>query len=154
MHLIRSTVITDSERLQLEHSCSPSPFTTSNPVMLSNSGAYFSESQPLSDISDSLPLLLGNCSFISDSGISIVTTLIEEIIRDFPITQDSLDSSITMNTITELEDNKSDAYKLTCLNPETTARDARWERMKELIERRFTYTRKMTPDYSSVPGGK
>jgi hypothetical protein len=145
-----------SERLQLERSRSPLPFTASNLVMLSNPAPDVSESQPLSDISDSLPFSLGDCSFISDSGISIATTLVEEIIRDFPITQDSFDSSIATNAITELEDDKSDAYKLMCLDPEpeTAATAARRERLKELMERRFTHTRKMTPHYSSVPGGK
>jgi len=110
--------------------------------MLSNPRPYVSESQLLSDISYSLPFSLGDCSFISDSGISIATTLVEEIIRDFPITQDSLDSSITTNAITELEDDKSDAHKLMRLdpNPETAATAARWERLKELMERRFTHT--------------
>jgi len=113
--------------------------------MLSNPRPYVSESQLLSDISDSLPFSLGDCSFISDSGISIATTLVEEIIRDFPITQDSLDSSITTNIITELEDDKSDAYKLTHMDPKTAATAAHWEKIKELIERTFTYTQKMTP---------
>ena len=146
--------MTSPEQLQPKRSRSPSPFTTLNLVMLSNPGPDFSESQPLSDISESLPLLLSSCSFISDSGISIATTLVEEIIQDFPITQDSLDSSITTNTIPELEDDKSDAYKLVHVDPETAATAARQERLKELMERRFTHTRKMTPHYSSVPGGK
>ena len=139
-----------SERLQLEHSCSPSPFTASNLVTLSSPGPNISESQPLYDISDSLPLSLGEFSFISDSGISIATTLVEEIIQDFPITQDSIDSSITSNAITELEDDKSNAYKLTRLDPETTARAAHRERLKELMERRFTHPQKMTPGYFSM----
>ncbi len=86
MPLIGSTVMKGLEQLQLERLRSPLPFTASNLVMLSNPGPYVSESQLLSDISDSLPFSLGDCSFISDSGISIVTTLVEEIIRDFPIT--------------------------------------------------------------------
>ncbi len=47
-----------------------------------------------------------------------------------------------MNAITELEDNKSDAHKLMRLDPdlETAATAARWERLKELMERRFTHT--------------
>ena len=111
--------MTGPEQLQLECSRSPSPFTTLNLVMLSNPGPDFSESQPLSDISESLPLSLGNFSFISDSGILITTTLVEEIIQDFPITQDSLNSSITTNAITELEDDKSDTYKLAHMDPKT-----------------------------------
>jgi hypothetical protein len=122
--------------------------------MLSNPGPDIAESQPLFDISDSLPLSLGEFSFISDSGLSIATTLVEEIIQDFPITQGSLDSSITTNAVTKVEDDKIDAFKLTRSDPEATARDAHRERLKELMERRFTYTRKMTPDYPSVPGGK
>jgi hypothetical protein len=152
MPLVGSTVMTSPEQLQPECSRSPSPFTTSNLVMLSNPGPDFSESQPLSDISESLPLLLSSCSFISDSGILIATTLVEEIIRDFPITQDSLDSSITTNAIPELEDDKSDAYKLTHVDPETAATAARQEKMRELIERTFTYTQKMAPGFCS--GGK
>ncbi len=117
--------------------------------MLSSPGPDISESQPLSDISDSLPFSFGDFSFISDSGISITTTLVEEVIQAFPITQESFDSTSTTNAIFGLEDNKSNTYKLTRLNPETAARAARRERMKELMERRFTHPQNMTPRYFS-----
>ena len=116
--------------------------------MLSGRGLDNSESQLPFEISDSLPLSLGDCSFISDSGISIATTLVEEIIQDLSITQDSFDSSIPTNALTELEDGKSDAYKLTLVDPETADRAAHREKMKELMERRFTHTRMMTPHFS------
>jgi hypothetical protein len=149
---IESTVMMGSEQLQLECPCSPpSPFTASNLVILSSPGPEISESQPLSEIfnSDSLPFSFGDCSFISDSGVSIATTLVEEIIQGFTTTQDSLDSTITTNAIAGLEDDKSDAYEFMHSDPETAARVARQERMKELMERRFTHPQKMTPSYSS-----
>ena len=64
------------------------------------------------------------------------------MIQDFPITQDSLDFLITVNAITELEDNKSDTHKLRRLDPdpETAATAAHQKRLKELMERRFTHT--------------
>jgi len=153
MPLIESTVMTGSEQLQLECPCLPPlPFTASNLVILSSPGPKISESQPLSEIfnSDSLPFSFGgNCSFISDSGISVATTLVEEIIQGFTTTQDSLDSTITTNAIAGLEDNKSNAYVLMHSDPETAARAACQERMKELMERRFTHPQKMTPSYFS-----
>ena len=150
MPLIESIVMTGLEQLQLECPCSPlSPFTALNLVILSSPGPEISKLQLLSEIfdSDSLPFLFGNCSFISDSGISITTTLVEEIIQGFTTTQDSLDSMITMNAIAELEDNKSNAYEFTHSDSKTAARAACQERMKELMERRFTHLQKMTPSY-------
>ncbi len=139
-----------SEQLRLEHSHSPpSPFTTLNQVMLSSPGPDISELQLLSDISDSLPFSFGDFSFISDSGILIATTLVEKVIQAFPITQESFDSTSTTNVIFGLEDNKSDTYKLMHLDPETAARAAHRERMKELMERRFTHPQNMTPCYFS-----
>ena len=117
--------------------------------MLSSPGPDISELQLLSNISDSLPFSFGDFSFISNSGISITTTLVEEVIQAFPITQESFDSTSTTNAIFGLEDNKSNTYKLTRLNPETAARAARRERMKELMERRFTHPQNMTPRYFS-----
>ena len=115
--------------------------------MLSSPRPDISESQLLSDISDSLPFSFGNFSFISDLGISITTTLVEEVIQAFPITQASFDSISIMNAISRLEDDKSDTYKLTHLDPKTVARATRQERMKKLMERRFTHPQKMTPHY-------
>jgi len=119
--------------------------------MLSSPRPEISKLQSLSEIfnSDSLPFSSGNFSFISDSGISIATTLVEEVIQAFPITQESFDSTSITNAISGLEDDKSDIYKLMHLDPETAARATHQKRMKELMERRFTHPQKMTPHYFS-----
>jgi hypothetical protein len=54
--------------------------------------------------------MLGNFSFTYDSDVLIVTTLVEGIMSQFPITQNLLDSMSTTDVMSENEGSKSLAY--------------------------------------------
>jgi hypothetical protein len=54
--------------------------------------------------------LLGNLSFSYDPSVSIATTLVEGLLSQFPITQDSLDSTNTMDMTSRLDASKLDTY--------------------------------------------
>jgi len=127
-------------------------------------------SQASGESADDLSLL-GDLSFSYDSGTSIATTIVEGILSQFPITQQSLDSTNTMDATSGLEASKLDAY-IPVLGPDgpqhldskalsetaeanTTTEAAprsqsTWEKRKELWERRFTHPQKMKPSYTSA----
>lgn len=138
---------------------------SSNTSQLSSSWA---SGESLDDLS-----LLGDLSFSFDSGVSVSTTLVEDILSEFPITQDSLGSTSTTDATSELQGSKTDAYNpltvsdLASDGPQcpdcnvlaepveaiTTAdaapmSESTQERLKELWARRFTHPRKMTPSYA------
>ena len=131
-------------------------------------------SQASSESADDFSLL-GDLSFSYDSGISVATTLVEGILSQFPITQDSLDSTSITDMTSRLEGSKSDAYNPQAVSDsdldgtrlpvssmlsnsagaKTTSEaaprsESTWEKIKELWERRFTHPQKMKPTYASA----
>jgi len=54
--------------------------------------------------------LLDDFPFSYDSGVSIATTLVEGILSEFPIIQDSLDSTCTTDATLGLKGSKMIAY--------------------------------------------
>jgi hypothetical protein len=123
--------------------------------------------------------LLDDFPFSYDSGISIATTLVEGILSEFPITQDSLDYTCSTDATLELEGIKSIAYTpQTVLASDsdgaprsdsnalsrsgeaiatttTTPRSASFrKKLKELQERRFTHPQKMKPALGFASEGR
>ncbi len=106
--------------------------------------------------------LLGDLSFSYDSGVSVATTLVEGILSEFPITQDTLHSTWATNVTSGLEGSKLVAdTPQTVLDLESNALsksveaitttttmpsfESTREKMKELRERRFTHPQKIMP---------
>ena len=109
--------------------------------------------------------LLGDLSFSYDSGVSVATTLVEGILSEFPITQDTLHSTWATNVTSGLEGSKLVAdTPQTVLDLESNALsksveaitttttmpsfESTREKMKELRERRFTHPQKIMPSYA------
>jgi hypothetical protein len=117
--------------------------------------------------------LLGDLSFSLDLGVSIATTLVESILSEFPITQDSLDYTSTANATSGLQGSKSEAYypqtvsdsaldgalcsdsnplsksvEATTITEAAPRSESIWEKRKALWEKRFTHPNKMKPRYA------
>ncbi len=138
----------------------------------SSNTSQLSHWQASGKLADDLSLL-GNFSFSYDLDVSIVTTLVEGIMLQFPITQDLLDSTSTTNATSECEGSKSLTYTpqivldlaldgpqcsdpnvlsesveaITMTEPARRSESTR-ERLKELWARRFTHPQKMRPTYA------